>query len=643
MSANAFQAEEGSVRSQSALDPDWDSVEEFLASIERQSFLDLPREQFFESLTQGLSVITSVTDFNVRLRWANHLEEFGSFGSPISDAALSAASPEFLQPGQTRSSSRQPADQSLILAQHCFDAGVVVEMLARYPASSAQTIHRLRELLETLAVIIGNFSLRMSIRQLSEQERLRKSVDQLVRDLSAAENGHERSHQLCEIVQRLLEVDRVTLVRVRLGQARLLGSSAAGTISDRSRSLQLLRALMVSAHRQAILVDVVVGHTFHDTENAVEGLCEYIDDSDVRVLRGIPLEEETAGGNAPQTYLVLEHFSADWPTLQQKAALDLAFPHVQDSARRLVQSEESTWGGRLGIWVEERRRWKILGAAVLVVLLGLVLIPFPLKISAEGTLQPDHRQSLFAPTDGIVERIEVSHGEHVKAGQVLLVLRDPKLEIEERRILGEIETLRARLDGLNAARIRNRDVESRTSRDTELSAQESDLQAQLGGLRTQLALVQEQKSLLTITSPMEGQINRWDLQQAFPDRPVVHGQFLLDVQDVDGGWNIELEVPDDDAGYVFESQQRAPCAVDYLFRTSPGQRYQTKLHSVSAATQLGEDRLPVVLAQAPAAPADASQLRVGASVLARVDCGRHSLGYVLFRQVLEFLQRVIWL
>ena len=41
-------------------------------------------------------------------------------------------------------------------------------------------------------------------------------------------------------------------------------------------------------------------------------------------------------------------------------------------------------------------------------------------------------------------------------------------------------------------------------------------------------------------------------------------------------------------------------------------------------------------------PNDLPGRRIGADVTAKIHCGRKSLGYVLFGDVLEFIQRKVW-
>ena len=59
-------------------------------------------------------------------------------------------------------------------------------------------------------------------------------------------------------------------------------------------------------------------------------------------------------------------------------------------------------------------------------------IPWPYELSGKGTLEPVDRQDIFAGVDGVVEKVEVQHGQHVKKGDLLLVLRNDDLEASAR-------------------------------------------------------------------------------------------------------------------------------------------------------------------------------------------------------------------
>ena len=79
--------------------------------------------------------------------------------------------------------------------------------------------------------------------------------------------------------------------------------------------------------------------------------------------------------------------------------------------------------------------WGGLAAAVFV---ALWLVPYDFAVEARGTLQPVTRRDVFAPADGVVERIFIRHGDPVKAGDPLFELRSSDLDVAEADLIKQI-------------------------------------------------------------------------------------------------------------------------------------------------------------------------------------------------------------
>jgi hypothetical protein len=117
--------------------------------------------------------------------------------------------------------------------------------------------------------------------------------------------------------------------------------------------------------------------------------------------------------------------------------------------------------------------------------------------------------------------------------------------------------------------------------------------------------------------------------------------------DPTGPWRLELEVPDHRMGHVLraaEAVESGTLDVDYVPATAveltlPGTLPREAIGTRS--NQSAESGM-IVEAFADINPDDLPQRHIGANVTARIVCGRRSLGYVLFGDVVEFLQRQLW-
>jgi len=121
---------------------------------------------------------------------------------------------------------------------------------------------------------------------------------------------------------------------------------------------------------------------------------------------------------------------------------------------------------------------------------------------------------------------------------------------------------------------------------------------------------------------------------------------LLGLADVDGPWQIELLVPERYIGDVTSAQAllQKPLEVEFVLATNPGTVYRGRVVRVAEAAETDADGA-IVVKTTVAIDREAlakDQLRPGAVVTARVECGPASLGSVWTRDVRRFLRSWWW-
>jgi len=270
---------------------------------------------------------------------------------------------------------------------------------------------------------------------------------------------------------------------------------------------------------------------------------------------------------------------------------------------------------------------------------ALVFIPADFTIEAPGTLEPAVRQDVFAPRSGLVDEVLVAQGADVAAGQPLVALRDPSLELDLKRVHGEIETVRRQLDAVRATKT------SREVRDTSpielyrLSANEREFEQQLANLQSELTLLNHERDRLVVRSPIAGRVLTWDLAGRLTARPVERGEALLTVADLSADWQLELDVADDRIGHVLAAQESSgtkQLPVQFRLRSAEAP-YTGHVETIglTADVDAKDTSTPRPTIEVVAA-FDKSQLdqtaqrelRPGVSARAEIGCGRRSLGYV---------------
>ncbi|MCA9055751.1 MAG: HlyD family secretion protein, partial [Planctomycetaceae bacterium] len=153
-------------------------------------------------------------------------------------------------------------------------------------------------------------------------------------------------------------------------------------------------------------------------------------------------------------------------------------------------------------------------------------------------------------------------------------------------------------------------------------------------------LLQKRLETLTLPAPIDGVIATWDPQKQLQDRPVGAGTLLLAVIDENGPWRLEVKLPEVDAGPVLaawqERKEGETVPVEYLLATHPEERYYGSLEEVAIRTENLDEQPMIHLVVVPD-PEGMPPLRDGAEVRCKINCGERSLGYVVFRELVEFV------
>ncbi len=353
--------------------------------------------------------------------------------------------------------------------------------------------------------------------------------------------------------------------------------------------------------------------------------------------------------------LVIEQFQSSEPAPQLQERVDLIADHVAAALHNAREHERIfflgvlKFFGRMTEWFHGRKLLKTLAAlgVVAVVILSLVFIPWDYRVEGEGRLMPVVQSPIYAHVNGEVIKVLVESGARVQKGQLLLELKNDELqsqltaaetELQEKRkhqlaIEAEIAQL------LGNAQARN-DV-------LRLRGQLAETKVQIIGISEQVDIYKKRQEHLRVYSPIDGVLATFQVEQKLLNRPVNRGETLLEVMDDRGRWRLELEVEEHRLGHIFDGQDKLETEqlpVEYVLATRPEDTYTGTVAKISTRADVAAEKGSIVEIHTKIEAGDlpADRRRIGAEVRAKINCGKRSLGYVLFGDVIEFVQKHWW-
>lgn len=300
-------------------------------------------------------------------------------------------------------------------------------------------------------------------------------------------------------------------------------------------------------------------------------------------------------------------------------------------------------------------------AALVLVIVGMIYVPYPwgYPVTAEGRMLPIVEKDVFAPWDGEVTDILVESGQRVSRDDVLIIMRDKKMEQQRHTAYGELQSKLALMKTISQQQFERLDP----SRRTELEGQYKQAREESIALEQQVRILDERLESLNIKAPIDGVITTFQIEQLLLNRPVVRGEVLLEIKDDQGKWQLELEVEEKRMGHFFDAQQEAIAALsdadradpeklaaamklplDFRLATDAEETFDGTVQSVDYRIQTSEEAGSIMLVYASF---DIDELprkpRIGAEVRAKIRCGTSSFGYWAFGDIVEFLQKYFWL
>jgi multidrug efflux pump subunit AcrA (membrane-fusion protein) len=463
--------------------------------------------------------------------------------------------------------------------------------------------------------------------------------------------------------RRLIGCDRVSVAVLRGRKCRVEAISGQDLFDQRANPVRRLARLAtaVTAAGEPLWFTGETRDLPPQLERAAQA---YADESQSRMVAVLPLYRKLDSGTArrrekPLGALVVEQIEDTRPQPGFRERVAVVRDHAGLALGNALEHHSlfllPLWRflGKLGLVVRFRTLPKTLLALGLLagLVAALVLVPYEFALEGRGTLQPVVRQDVFARIDGQIFTVHVKHLDVVKADAPLAEMRSSELDHKITELEGAIEAKQQELQGLETVRIGERRTLT-PAEEKQLTGRKKEIEATLASLREQLKLQRERKADLIIRSPLVGAVTTLDVRDRLIARPVQRGDVLLSVADLKGEWELEVRMPEDRMGHILraraeleQKRREEPGSglppdlpVKFILATDPGLTFEGMVKEIHQRAEVRGEEGNTVLIKVAIDKNELPQLRPGASVIAKVQCGQRSVGYVWFHDVIEFVQ-----
>jgi multidrug efflux pump subunit AcrA (membrane-fusion protein) len=485
--------------------------------------------------------------------------------------------------------------------------------------------------------------------------QLHKSLDVKEVSFTAANDG--RLLVGCDRLSVAVLDGRKTVIRAISGQ---------DSVNQRANLVRKMTKLASHVIRTNEKMEYT-GKVDHLAPKVERALADFVQESGSRMVTVIPIfkpdpviEKEDSNGRPKEKVrkavggIIIEQVAESQPKAGVLEKGELISDHVGASVYNAKQYNRlflmPLWRGlgKIFGFLEGRNGVK---AALVVLLLAsvvaaMVMVPWDYRVEGQGKMMPVPQKDVFVPWDGEVTKILVVSGQHVEVGDDLLLIKNPDLKSQRTAAYGELNSKDALRRTIQLELGRNARSTEPNKRN-ELEGQLKQTREEMDSLTEQIAILDERIASLNVKAPISGVIATFQLKQLLLNRPVRRGEVLLEIKNVDKEWQLELDVEEKRMGHFLDAvkaNKNEALPVEFVLATDSESKFQGTISKVSTRANSSQEAGSIVMVFCEFDKTDLPrQPRIGAEVRAKINCGQKSLGYVLFGDVVEFVQKYFWL
>ena len=534
------------------------------------------------------------------------------------------------------------------------------------------------QFLVRMAGLAAGYTRNHQLRQMVGQQQVWTQLEAFARQIHGSLNPTEVAYLVANEGRRLVECDRVSVgLRYSRKKTVVEAISGADVVEKRSNLVQLMRKLF----------DAVLGWgeklVFTGTKDdslpptVMTALDNYLAESTSKLLVIMPLKDERESGSKrpARSALMMESFDPSLTSEQMLARLDVVGKHSTSALYNAIEHKRIPFRF---IWVPMAKvqegfggKAQAITAAVLLSIMALivcmVVVPYPLKMEANGQLWPKTRPYVYAQVPATITEFPATlkPNSRVVKNQELVKLFSPDLSKEITEYSTSAASDKKQLDQLNGQLQQASRESDRNNINIKIAETQSSWQKNskiLDQMRDLYNADPLWPGYFTVRSPIEGVVLTSDFEK-MRGASVKETQSIMRIGAYNpdpkknklSDWEIELKIPQKHVGQVLSAFQRLKGGeeldVDILLTSEPTRMYKGKLSRNKIAAEAtpnkddNNESEPVTMAWVrisgagipPVDQVPPEMLLAGLDVRTKIRCGNRAMGYSLFYGVWEFL------
>ena len=548
----------------------------------------------------------------------------------------------------------------------------LIEIFQR-PDSAPDAQRGYLKFVEHMAKLVGDWIKGHTLQEVSNRQELWQQSDQFARLVHDNLDLRDTAFTIANEGRRLIDCDRVSVAVMKHGKAKVIAISGQDSIENRSNTVQALNTLAtrVVLSGEPLWYDGSTEDLPPQIEEAIE---DYVDISHGRTVTVLPIrqpERKIEGDVLAQRNesnearirrevigaLIVEQIETQLsrPTLEGRT--DLVYEHA---CRALSNAQSHSNNFFMPLWkFLDRCLWMFRGSALprTLSILGLLgaalvamfLVPLDFDLQGNGKLKASIERQVFAHTDGEVEQVLVDHSDHVDQDQPLVIMKNAELDHQIEMTRGKLS--QAQTQAYELKRLLNDNTKLSDPDRIRYDQDVKQAEQEVLNSANELKILEKRKTDLQRLSPIRGIVTTWDVRKVLNARPVVTGQVLMNIADPEGPWEVEILMPEKrmrylDYGFATESKKDAEgkeyLDVEIILKTAPETKYYGKLYRDGIGQRAELDAEDGAVVKLRCIPNDETLLQItrrsGAQVMADVKCGKRSVAFVCFYEVIEWIR-----